>query len=529
MRYIGSRNIALEDEYMKITKIEACREEIRLYTDADGAVTVTEFAATVGGAPARVISRTETAAVNGVIALPRNNGEGDRIFSRFSVSGSEGVCYVTDIAPDVPEVTGEYPQPDTIKTLGAPPKLGARLGIPQGRYDVSLPGIMSTKPTEDTIPYVHNGKTYYFIESALRGLDAHMKTAPLNTLILLNSPRSFGSTGEKALLDKVIHPCFDWNYPDAFISAFNTETEEGLGYYGAFVEFLVERYTRPDGKYGRAGGAIISNEVNSQYVWGNAGEMTAEDYMREYTQAMRMAWLCARKHCSWFRVYISLDHFWTGVNFSASEPKRFYPGRRLLELLNAYATAEGDFDWGIAHHPYPENLRFPDFWNDRVPRFSLNTKKITFKNMEVLEAFLSQPEYLYRGALRRVIFSEQGFNSQSGDLQTITEKQAAAGYVLAYMKARNMKCVDMFTHHACVDNPHEFGLNLGIFRYDPDAPECVGEPKPIFESLMAMDTPDETAVVEKARAFIGADLFDYLLNPPKIEGMPEARDVLGNA
>ena len=279
---------------MKITKIKACREEICLYTDADGAVTVTEFASTVGGAPAREISRTETAAVNGVITLPRFEGKGDRIFSRFSVSGAEGVCYVTDIAPDVPEVTGEYPQPDTIKTLGAPPKLGARLGIPQGRYDVSLPGIMSTVPTEDTIPYEHNGKTYYFIESALRGLDAHMKTAPLNTLILLNAPRTFGSTGEKALLDKVIHPCFDWNYPDAFISAFNTETEEGLGYYGAFVEFLVERYTRPDGKYGRAGGAIISNEVNSQYVWGNAGEMTAEDYMREYTQAMRMAWVYSR-------------------------------------------------------------------------------------------------------------------------------------------------------------------------------------------------------------------------------------------
>ena len=44
---------------MKITKIKACREEICLYTDADGAVTVTEFASTVGGAPAREISRME--------------------------------------------------------------------------------------------------------------------------------------------------------------------------------------------------------------------------------------------------------------------------------------------------------------------------------------------------------------------------------------------------------------------------------------------------------------------------------------
>lgn len=95
---------------------------------------------------------------------------------------------------------------------------------------------------------------------------------------------------------------------------------------------------------------------------------------------------------------------------------------------------------------------------------------------------------------------------------------AAAAYVLAYMKARNMKTVDMMTHHSCVDNPHEFGLNLGIFRYDPSRSENVGEPKPIFESFSAMDTPDEPTVVKKARSFIGEELFDYLLHPPLVYG-----------
>ena len=348
-------------------------------------------------------------------------------------------------------------------------------------------------------------------------------------MILLNAPRTFGSTGEQALLDKVIHPDFDWEYPSAFISAFNTETEEGLNYYGAFVEFLVERYTRPDKKYGCAVGAIISNEINSQYVWGNAGEKTAQDYMKEYTQAMRLAWICGRKHCSHFRVYISLDHFWCGVNFSESEPLRYYSGRTLIELLNEYATAEGNFDWGIAHHPYPENLNFPDFWNDRVPTFAFDTPKITFKNIEVLEAFLAQEAYLYHGKSRRVIFSEQGFNSQDGVFKEVTEKQAEAAYVLAYMKSRNMKIVDMMTHHACIDNPHEFGLNLGIFRYDPTKPENVGEPKPIFNSFMAMDTPDEPVAVAKARAFIGEELFDLLLNPTVICADLNRGDVLGNA
>jgi len=508
---------------VNILSIEAGRKELVFRTDTDGAVTVYEHVPTVGEKLGRSLAVLNAKAENGCFSLPRFEGEHDRIYSRYAVVAADGsavggVCYITDIADDVPENTEDYPTPPFIKTLGAPPQLSKKLDIRQGRHDISLPGLMSTVPTEDTLEYRWNGKTYYFLRSVVEKLDEQMRSVPFTTMILLNSPRSFGSTGEKALLDTVIHPKFDWKFPQAFISAFDMETEDGQSYYGAFVEFLVERYTRPDKKYGVAVGAIISNEVNSQYVWGNAGEMPMEEYVHEYSEAMRLAWLCGRKHCSHFRVYISLDQFWTGSNFSGCEPLRYYQGRPMLEKLNEYATAEGNFPWHIAYHPYPEDLRCPDFWHDRAPDFTFSTYKITFKNMEVLEAFLSQEAFLYKGEPRRIIFSEQGFNSQNGALQSLTEKQAAAGYVLAYMKARNMKTVDMFTHHSCIDNPHEFGLNLGIFRYDPTKPENVGEPKPIFESFMAMDTPDEAAVVAKARAFVGEAVFDYLLNPPLVYG-----------
>ena len=58
------------------------------------------------------------------------------------------------------------------------------------------------------------------------------------TAILLNSPVRFESHGEEALLKKVIHPDFQWEDENAFISAFSMETEEGREYYRAFVEFL---------------------------------------------------------------------------------------------------------------------------------------------------------------------------------------------------------------------------------------------------------------------------------------------------
>ena len=509
---------------MKLLRIEATRDRIRLRTDADGSVLLRESAPTVGPKPGRALTILPVEIKGGVIELPRMDGGRDRIFSRYDLfeNGEPvgGARYVTDVAQDVPADASPYPRPDTIKTLGLTGEAAKQYGVSvrQGLININLPALMAAAPGPDTLAYPFNGRVYYVRRAAVEEIDKHMAAVPMMTMILLNAPRLFGSTGEKALLDACIHPHYDWNCPNAYISAFDMETEEGQGYYAAFVSFLVECYTRPDRQYGHAVGAIISNEVNSQYIWGNAGEMPVEAYVREYAEALRLAWLCGQRFCRHFRVYISLDQFWCGTNFDPSQKGRYYSGRRMLELLAEYGREEGDFPWHVAYHPYPEDLRWPDFWHDRAPDFTFSTSKITFKNMEVLEAFLSQEAFLYRGEPRRIIFSEQGFNSQNGPIQALTERMAAAGYVLAYLKARRMKTVDMFTHHSTVDNPHEFGLNLGMFRYDPDAPYHLGEPKPIFESFAAMETDKEAEAIAKARVFIGEELFDFLLDPPILHG-----------
>ena len=143
------------------------------------------------------------------------------------------------------------------------------------------------------------------------------------------------------------------------------------------------------------------------------------------------------------------------------------------------------------------------------------------RNMEVLEAYLAQPQFLYKGEPRRIIFSEQGFNSPDGPLKKLREKQAAAGFTLAYLKARNMKSVDMMYNHAFSDNPHEFGLHLGIHEYDESAPDHIGKARPIAASVRAMDTPGEDAAIAFAREVIGDDMFDYMLNPAILCGDPD--------
>ncbi len=515
---------------MNITAIWADRESILLRIEGqDGKALRILESAPLYGREERLSEHT-AAIENGTVRIPRFQAAHDRLYSRFFAYDGEtplpGAKYVTDFAQDVPENAASYPQPENIKALYGTPEDIQILGLHQSPCNINLPAYMTMHPGPDDIAYVHDGRTYYFLRERVESLDAHLsemtRQGILITMILLNSPRLFNSTGERDLLDTCIHPHYDWDNRETYISAFNMRTLAGQGCYRAFVEFLAERYTRPDGKYGRVAGAIISNEVNSQYIWGNAGEMPVSDYAEEYALALRLAWLCGKKHCAHFRVYLSLDQHWHKDVHNPLQPLRYYPGRDLTEAMAAQIREDGDFPWHMAYHPYPEDLRWPDFWHDRAPDFTFSTAKITFKNMEVIEAYLAQDHLLYRNEPRRIIFSEQGFNSHDGALKELTERMAEAGYVLAYLKARKMPTVDMLMHHAYIDNPHEFGLNLGIRRYDATQPMHAGEKKPIYFAVKDMETENEPARIAKARAFIGEELFDYILNPPIVHGERDA-------
>lgn len=460
------------------------------------------------------ICESEISVHDNCISIPRFYKKYDRITNLFEIMLDgiklDGMKYVTKL-DDVSAWNYDYPQPDTIKALGASGEDIKILGIKQSQLNINLPAIMTLKPKEEDISYECNGNTYYFVQKEIKKIDKYLLEyydyGVVVTAILLNSPKLFDSGREDELLSKVIHPDFDWNEKSAYISAFNMRTEEGQEYYKAFVEFLVERYAREDAKYGRMCGMIISNEVNSQYVWGNAGEMDVSEYTKEYTVAMRLAWLSARKHYNNFRVYMSLDHFWTS-SLSPEHNKRFYKGRDIIDYVNKYSREEGNFAWNVAYHPYPENLFYPDFYNDRSPTFDFSTVRITFKNLEVLPAYLSQTDYLFENKPRRIILSEQGFNSK-GD--SYSEKQGAAAYCLAYQKAKKIDTIDFMTHHAYIDNRYEFGLNLGIRRLNDD--DTPGEAKPIYYMMRDMDTEMEEERVKESRAFIGEELYDMILNP----------------
>jgi hypothetical protein len=131
----------------------------------------------------------------------------------------------------------------------------------------------------------------------------------------------------------------------------------------------------------------------------------------------------------------------------------------------------------------------------------------------VLPAYMAQEHLLYRGVPRRIIFSEQGFNSYDA----YTEEIGFAGYCLAYKEIEKQPTIEAFIYHSYSDNKYEFGLNLGL-RRGSDDPKVLGEAKPAWYAMRDMGTEREAAAIEKAISIIGEYTWYQILNPQVLVG-----------
>jgi hypothetical protein len=446
------------------------------------------------------------------LAFDRFHDGRDRIYSRFRVHAvdettrgarvQDGVCYVTDIAAS----TSDYPYPasDTIKGLQVHMVDDAiKLGVGHAALNLNLPTLMRPVKTDRTLTYMVDGREFYFDGEYLSRYDQRVKELSdhgiVVSLILLNSIRWDEIEIAPELRGVLLHPDYD---PEGRISAFNVLTEEGLAHYRAFCEFVAERYTRPDAAYGRACGFIIGNEVDAQWIWCNAGPKTVEQYAREYVTAVRTMFTAARIKYAQARVYLSLTHHWSIAH--CDDPTHCYPGQDVIENFNRICQAEGDFDWSLAYHPYPQDLFHSDFWHDETAIDAMDTPRITFRNLGILVDAMSQPHLTYAGRLRRIILSEQGFHS---DETEAGEQLQAAAYALAYWKVAQLPAIESFILHAHVDNRDEFDLNLGLWRRDKTSPlgNQPGSPKPIYDVFHDIDGPKGEEWIAWAKTIVGEE------------------------
>jgi hypothetical protein len=170
-----------------------------------------------------------------------------------------------------------------------------------------------------------------------------------------------------------------------------------------------------------------------------------------------------RKSSTHARLYISFDHHWS-ISMVNVNPLEAKPGRDFLDAFAATIKRDGDLDWHVAWHPYPEDLGNPRTWLDPTVTKDDTTPKITFKNLQVLAQHLQRPALLYQGFPRHIILSEQGFHTLA---TPDGEMLQAAAFAYAWEKCQRIPLVDAFIYHRHVDHSQEGGLRLGLWRNKP--------------------------------------------------------------
>ena len=339
------------------------------------------------------------------------------------------------------------------------------LGISYVSCNIRLNNFLRLDPDVGRIPFEYNKKTYYADQRKIEKYDRTIRCAAEHgidvSLIILVYPELWSRDPNVGRM--LEHPEYE---RDGAYTMPNLTNVDSVNLYAAALDFLAARYNRPDGKYGRVHRWIVHNEVNSGRVWTNAGDKTLVAYMDIYIKSMRMIYYTARKYDANAEVLISLDHCW---NEKYVEPNCF-SGAKVMQVLMDYCKTEGDFKWGIAIHPYPEHLLDPKAWLDKKATHFTDTPYITFKNLEVLDAWIKTSATSYEGKKRTLLLSEQ--NPNSFDYTELALQEQAAGLAYAWKKVEACSGIDAYMGHSWIDARFEGGLRTGFRKYpdDPDDP-----------------------------------------------------------
>jgi len=325
------------------------------------------------------------------------------------------------------------------------------LGIRHATKNIVLSSLVKPTPGENTIPHEFNGTTVYIALQQLEELDQSMLA--MNELKMVVSAIILIHRGHA-----MAHPDCT---PQGLYAMANVVEPKGWAIYAAGLDFLAQRYLRPDRKFGRITHWILHNEVDAGWIWTNAGDKPLATYLDLHYRSMRTAQSVIRRYGNAGQVLVSLTHYWT-----ARHNSRCFAPKAMLDLLAKRSAQEGDFDWGLAYHPYPQDLRNPRTWEDKKIASDFETPLITPKNLEVLDAYMRQPALRYAGKMRTIVLSEQGLNSRDHSEQAYRDQ--AAGLVYTMLKVQKLDSIESFIHHQWRDHPQEGGLNLGLRRF-PEA------------------------------------------------------------
>jgi uncharacterized protein DUF5722 len=470
------------------------------------------------------VTRINTSNTNFQIQLkrfaPANNKPYDRIYSRWIIASKNGENYQAQsyahYADDINGAALQYLPEE--KPRGKKGLEGffqesresdlKDLDIKNVTVNITLPQVISLQPTQYS--YKFDGETYYMNATTVEHYDREFKLCSdanvfVTAVILIqqNIPANIKSI--------LVHP--DAN--GGVESMANITSLKGFNYYAALIGFLAERYSRLDKQYGRISNWIVHNEVDNGVYWTNAGNAKMEYYTELYDRVMRTTYYAVRQYNPAGKVFISLTHGWA----VAAKPT-FYAPKNMLEFLNNMSKKQGDYEWGVAFHPYSEDITNPMPWIDKDATMNLNTTHIiTPKNIELIDEWMRMPSHLYQGQkVRTLLFSEQGANSKSYSKEDMLTQAAVIAYM--WKKCSRLPSVESFDYHAQCDNKNEHGLKFGLWTPKLGTIATPDKKKTSWYVYQKVGTPSEDSAFAFALPIIGINNWQQAYNNLAGEVMP---------
>ncbi len=368
------------------------------------------------------------------------------------------------------------------------------LNVKHAIYNIPLSHIMgeTADPTFPTITYTYRGRNYAFNGAAVNGYDGLFKylsdQGMTATAVVLNDWND--------AFAELIHPEARNQESGAYYYMFNASEAEGARTLEAVASFLAQRYS--DGEHGMVHSWVIANEINQNRVWNCMNTKDVYHYAAEFEKSFRIFYQAVKSRYANARVYFSIDHAW---NSNEGDNSSFFNGRDVLEAFNEAALQHGNYDWGIAIHPYPEPLTRVNYWSQEYDK-SRDASHLSIMNLNVLTDMLSEETYLDRsGDIRSVTITELGFSSGSG------ERLQAAAFAYCYYIVEDNPHVDAFLMNRQTDAPEEVlaGMAFGVYEYDHTGKYI----KDIFRDI---DTDRAGEYTEFILNILGADSLEEALS-----------------
>ena len=385
----------------------------------------------------------------------------------------------------------------------------------------------------DVIEFECNGEIFYFDAAYVQSQDNYIASYSRHginvTLVLIAWAKTYEKSYPAPLL--YLDPA-----ENRQTMAFNTSTQRGREYWVAAMEFLANRYSRPGCLVDKF---IVNNEIDYTYDWsllqpnkdasGKYQRVEINTFMEEFARSLRLANMAVKKYNSEAKVLVSLTHNWamncydSYRNTGNTIRLNSYAPRDILDWLLKYEKARGDYNWGLAVHPYPIGTTSSrptvtdPAWsgtgsNPHPIDGTLDTPWITAANLEVYQLYLQQPKALYNGELRTVSITEAAIcnldpgKSTQADYQRAIAEQAAS-IAQYYYRSACIDCIDAIAYF----QPHDqASYMLGLMESD-------GTPKPAYNVWKYVDTNLTYNYANKYLPYISSTATSYKDIMPAVE------------